>query len=66
MINIPPKFSQQQIANAMNEEVGYCIECGAEHYEIAADARALWCDQCQRSAVYGAEEIVLCFPERIV
>lgn len=59
-------FSQEQIGEAMDENVGFCLNCGEEHLDIEPDARALWCDQCQRSEVYGAEEIVLCFPERII
>ena len=38
---------------------GFCIACGAEHYECEPDARRYPCDDGCGRTVYGAEELVL-------
>ena len=40
------------------DNVGFCIECGAEH-ECEPDARRYVCDDCGKSAVFGAEELLI-------
>lgn len=41
------------------EDVGYCLECGAERYGTEPDARRYECDECGAKSVYGAEEILI-------
>lgn len=38
---------------------GFCIECGAEAFNVEPDARKYVCESCGAKAVYGAEELVL-------
>lgn len=49
------------IAAAQNDEeyIGFCVACGAEHYEVEPDARRYECDECGKAKVYGAQEILL-------
>lgn len=49
------------IAAAENDEeyIGFCVACGAEHYEVEPDARRYECDHCGKHKVYGAQEILL-------
>ena len=42
-----------------DEDIGFCIACGAEHYGIEPDARKYTCEACDLPKVYGAEELVL-------
>lgn len=41
------------------ENLGYCTRCGAEHYECEPDARGYTCEECEKPAVYGFEELLL-------
>jgi len=41
------------------DDVGYCIECGCDHYGVEPDARKYTCEYCEKDAVYGAEELML-------
>ncbi|MBW4554197.1 MAG: hypothetical protein KME35_24305 [Aphanocapsa sp. GSE-SYN-MK-11-07L] len=41
--------------------MGFCIQCGAEHYYIEPDAQDYECEDCGKKAVYGAEEILIRF-----
>lgn len=51
------------IAAAENDEeyIGFCVACGAEHYEVEPDARRYECDECGKHKVYGAQEILLSY-----
>jgi hypothetical protein len=42
-----------------DENIGYCIACGAERYGCEPDMRCGPCEDCGRHAVYGAEELLL-------
>jgi hypothetical protein len=37
---------------------GFCIACGEETDGVEPDARDYPCEHCERSAVFGAEEIL--------
>jgi len=52
-------FSLEQIEELIDDNGGFCIKCGAEHYGVEPDARGYECEECGRSSVYGAEEIML-------
>ena len=41
------------------ESIGFCIACGAEHYECEPDARKYECEECGEHQVYGAPELVI-------
>lgn len=53
--------SSDMIAAAIecDEDLGFCIKCGAEHGGIEPDARQYPCEECGERRVYGAEEILL-------
>ena len=53
------KFTLEQIEEAMEENVGFCIVCGAERECCEPDARKYQCEDCGELAVYGAEELVI-------
>lgn len=41
------------------ENLGFCIACGAEHYECEPDARNYECDECGERQVYAAAELIM-------
>jgi hypothetical protein len=41
-----------------DENVGFCVVCGAEAYGVEPDARAFPCEECRARGVYGAEELL--------
>lgn len=38
--------------------IGFCIKCGAVHYNVEPDARKYRCQVCEKLAVYGARELL--------
>ena len=42
-----------------DENIGFCIECGAERECCEPDARKYQCEECGECAVYGAQEILI-------
>ena len=42
-----------------NDNIGFCVRCGTEHYCVEPDARKYQCEECGALAVYGAEEILI-------
>ena len=42
-----------------DENIGFCIECGAERESCEPDARKYQCEECGECAVYGAQEILI-------
>lgn len=42
-----------------DDNLGFCIACGAEASGVEPDARGYECEACGASAVYGAEELLL-------
>lgn len=44
-----------------DDQIGYCIKCGAEHYGIEPDARKYECEECGKNTVCAAQEIVMMF-----
>lgn len=51
----------QDILDAVeaDDNIGFCIECGEEHYYIEPDARKYECENCGARAVYGAQELLM-------
>jgi len=42
----------------LDNSLGFCVSCGAEHGECEPDARKYKCESCGLNAVYGAEELL--------
>lgn len=42
-------------------DMGFCLACGDEAYNVEPDARRYECESCGRMTVYGAEELLLMF-----
>ena len=41
------------------EDIGFCLDCGEEHYGVEQDAMNYPCEACGKSRVFGASEILL-------
>jgi predicted RNA-binding Zn-ribbon protein involved in translation (DUF1610 family) len=41
-----------------DDDVGFCIACGAKVYGIEPDARKYSCEECGKPQVYGAQELL--------
>ena len=54
-----PTIDDVMAACEEDDNVGFCIACGEEHYGIEPDARKYECESCGKRAVYGAEEILI-------
>ena len=52
-------FSFDEIEEAADEQVGFCLACGATKDCCEPDARHYQCDECGEHKVFGAEELVL-------
>lgn len=53
------KFTLEQIEEAMENYIGFCISCGAERELCEPDARNYQCFVCEADEVFGAEELVV-------
>ena len=55
------KIDMDRILEAVqgDEQVGFCVKCGAEKYGVEPDARKYKCEECGERAVYGAEELLM-------
>ena len=54
-----PTLNQVITAIESDENIGFCLDCGEEHYQIEPDARRYKCEACGENRVYGAEEILV-------
>ena len=54
------KVTMDQImaAAAEDDNLGFCVRCGAEVAGIEPDAHRCTCDVCGAPCVYGAEELL--------
>lgn len=55
------KVSLEQIVAAVeaDDNLGFCLACGAEAYGVEPDARGYSCEACDKSRVYGAQELLI-------
>lgn len=55
------KISLEQIMAAVeaDDNLGFCLACGAEAYGVEPDAREYECESCGEAKVYGAEELLI-------
>jgi len=60
-MKIHPSITLDQIMSAVDEDdnIGFCIFCGAEHDGVEPDARNNKCEQCGNTEVFGAAEILI-------
>lgn len=42
-----------------DENLGFCLACGDEAYNVEPDARKYECESCGAKQVYGAEELLM-------
>lgn len=52
-------------AGGGDDYTGFCVCCGAIHEGVEPDARHYDCEECGEKAVFGAEELLLCLPDKI-
>jgi len=50
-------FPLEVIQAAINNQSGFCIDCGSEHSNCEPDARERECETCGKRSIYGAEEM---------
>ena len=43
----------------MDANIGFCIACGEQAFDVEPDARKYECESCGERKVYGAEELLL-------
>lgn len=56
-----PTFEEVERAIAEDDYQGWCIVCGDwTHDSCEPDAHRYECPECERSTVFGAEELVIC------
>ena len=55
----PVPFYLIEDAIQEDDNIGFCLYCHAEHYNIEPDAKGYACKDCDRNGVYGAEEILM-------
>jgi hypothetical protein len=48
-------------AAAADDNIGFCLTCGAERFNVEPDARRYPCEECGALKVYGAQEMILMF-----
>ena len=46
------------------ECLGWCLDCGAERWEVEPDAERYECEECGKRRVMGAENILLAHPNQ--
>jgi len=52
-------IEQVLAAAEADDNLGFCLGCGAEAHNVEPDARRLTCESCGKAMVYGSEEILL-------
>ena len=57
-----PTIDQVMKAIESDENIGFCLHCGEQHWCIEPDARKYECEACGFKEVYGAEEILIIYP----
>jgi hypothetical protein len=57
---VAEKVTMEQVLEAIesDDNLGFCLACGAEAYGVEPDARRNTCEACGALQVYGAEELL--------
>lgn len=55
------KVTLDQVIEAVKDDnnIGFCVNCGAEAFGVEPDARGYMCEACGEANVFGAEELLL-------
>lgn len=55
------KVTLEQVVEAVeaDDNLGFCLSCGAEAFNVEPDARNYECESCGATQVFGAEELLL-------
>lgn len=55
------RFTLEQVEEIIlgDNNIGFCIKCGAERDGCEPDAQKYKCEECGAKAVYGAEQILV-------
>lgn len=55
------KVTLEQVVDAVerDDNLGFCLACGAEAMGVEPDARHYPCESCGKPEVFGAEELLL-------
>ena len=55
-----PVIDEPELTHALfAENLGFCLNCGAETDGVEPDARRYHCEECSMPYVYGLEELLL-------
>lgn len=54
-----PTLDQVMEAVEADDNIGFCLACGAETYCVEPDARNYECEECGKNKVFDAEEILV-------
>lgn len=63
-MNVHPSLTVDVVLKAAEDStfgmdnIGFCIACGAEHYECEPDATEYECEECGEHKVYAAVELI--------
>jgi hypothetical protein len=60
-MKIHESITQDRVIEAIeaDDHLGFCVSCGAEAYGVEPDAQDYFCEMCEESSVFGAEELLL-------
>lgn len=55
------KINLEKLVEAIeaDDNLGFCLNCGAEAFGVEPDARNYECEECGANKVFGAEEILI-------
>lgn len=61
MAKIHPDVTLDRVMEAVkaDDNIGFCLACGAEHFYIEPDARKYACEECHQERVYGASQLLI-------
>jgi hypothetical protein len=61
MKNQKRPLTMERIIDAVeaDDNMGFCVACGADAYGVEPDARKYECEECGAYQVYGAEELLM-------
>jgi hypothetical protein len=62
-MSLPNNLTLEMVIEAVenDDNLGFCLQCGAERGQCEPDAREYKCEECGASKVYGAEEILIMY-----
>lgn len=60
-MKIHKSVTQDRVVEAIEEDdnLGFCLSCGAEAHSVEPDARLYECEECGVHQVYGAEQCLI-------